>query len=178
MSAEGQEHLWDKEVKGHRTYNEIRIYTDEQLKNYTEEELKSFKPQHATPLLDELEKGPWPSFVSDFKREALHRKKLGQDNLMIPEGLVDDLLGIVEVSYVDKETHWKHGGIVGVLGYGGGIVGRYNDQQAAFPNIAHFHTIRINQPGGKFYKKDYLRGICDIAEYRGSGITNMHGSTG
>ena len=116
MGIEGQEHLWDKEVKGHRTYNDIRIFTDEQLKNYTEEELKNFKIKHATPMLDELEKGPWPSFVSDIKREALHRKKLGQDNLMIPMEVCEDLLGQVELSYKEGETHWKHGGIVGVSG--------------------------------------------------------------
>ena len=46
MSLKGQEKLWDKEEKGHRTYNDIRIFTDEQLKNYTEEELKNFKPKH------------------------------------------------------------------------------------------------------------------------------------
>lgn len=180
MGAPGQEHLWDKEVKGHRTYNDVRTYSEEDLKkaSYTEEELKAFKPKHPTPMLDELEKGPFPSFVSDLKREALHRKKLGQDNLMIPEGIVEDLLGVVELSYVDKETHWKHGGIVGVLGYGGGVIGRYCDQQQKFPSIAHFHTVRINQTGGKFYTTDYLRGICDICEYRGSGIMNMHGSTG
>ena len=27
-------------------------------------------PKHDTPLLDELEKGPWPSFVTDLKRQA------------------------------------------------------------------------------------------------------------
>ena len=26
--------------------------------------------KHATPLLDQLETGPWPSFVSDIKQEA------------------------------------------------------------------------------------------------------------
>jgi sulfite reductase alpha subunit len=178
MGIPGQEHLWDKEVKGHRTYNDIRIFTDEQLKNYTEEELKNFKPKHESPMLDELEKGPWPSFVSDIKREALHRQKLGQDNLQIPTEIMDDLLGVVELSYKEGETHWKHGGIVGVLGYGGGVVGRYCDQQQQFPNIAHFHTIRVNQPGAKFYTTDWLRGFADIAEYRGSGMTNLHGSTG
>jgi dissimilatory sulfite reductase alpha subunit len=178
MGAPGQEKLWDKEEKEHRKYDDVRIFTDEQLKNYTEEELKNFKAKHPSPLLDELEKGPWPSFVSDIKREALHRHKIGQDDLMIPADICDDLLGIVELSYKEGETHWKHGGIVGVLGYGGGIVGRYNDQQATFPNIAHFHTIRVNQPGAKFYTTDWLRTFCDIAEYRGSGLTNLHGSTG
>jgi sulfite reductase alpha subunit len=178
MGIEGQEHLWDKEVAGHRTYKDIRIFTDDQLKNYTEEELKQFKAKHPTPMLDELEKGPWPSFVSDIKREALHRKKLGQDTLMIPMEACEDLLGVVELSYKEGETHWKHGGIVGVLGYGGGVIGRYCDQQQKFPAVAHFHTVRVNQPGAKFYSTDYLRSFCDICEYRGSGITNMHGSTG
>jgi sulfite reductase alpha subunit len=26
--------------------------------------------KHKTPLLDELESGPWPSFVADLKRRA------------------------------------------------------------------------------------------------------------
>lgn len=178
MGIEGQEKLWDKEEKEHRKYDDVRIFSDKDLKNYTDDELKAFKPKHPTSMLDELEKGPWPSFVSDLKREALHRKKLGQDNLLIPQEAVDDLLGVVELSYHEGETHWKHGGIVGVLGYGGGVIGRYCDQQEKFPSVAHFHTIRINQPGSKFYNTDYLRAFCDICEYRGSGITNMHGSTG
>ena len=138
MGIEGQEHLWDKEVPGHRTYQDIRTFSDEQLKNYTEEELKNFKIKHATPMLDELEKGPFPSFVSDLKREALHRKKLGQDNLLIPMEVCEDLLGLVELSYKEGETHWKHGGIVGVLGYGGGVIGRYCDQQANF-HVGQLH---------------------------------------
>ena len=178
MSAEGQEHLWDKEVEGHRTYEDVRIFTDEQLKNYTEEELKEFKIKHDTPMADELEKGPWPSVISDIKREALHRRKLGQENLQGPLECCEDLLGQLELSYIDMETHWKHGGIIGVFGYGGGVIGRYSDAQEKFPAIWAFHTIRINQPSSKFYTTDYLRGMCDICEYRGSGIMNMHGSTG
>ncbi len=48
----------------------------------------------------------------------------------------------------------------------------------AFPAVAHFHTIRVNQPAGWFYTTKALRDICDIWEKRGSGMTNMHGSTG
>src|SRR4030066_1923535 len=99
MGIEGQEHLWDKEVAGHRTYKDIRIFTDEQLKNYTEEELKNFKIKHATPMLDELEKGPFPSFVSDLKREALHRNSVGQDNLLLPITVCQTLLVSVGRSY-------------------------------------------------------------------------------
>ncbi len=135
--------------------------------------------KHETPLLDQLESGPWPSFVSDLKQEAEARaKKAGEMNYQIPVDVVDDLLGVLELSYVDGETHWKHGGIVGVFGYGGGVIGRYCDQPEKFPGVAHFHTMRINQPGGKFYKTDYLRKICDLWDFRGSGLTNMHGSTG
>ena len=47
-----------------------------------------------------------------------------------------------------------------------------------FEGVAHFHTLRVNQPAGKFYKTEFLRQLCDLWELRGSGITNMHGSTG
>jgi sulfite reductase alpha subunit len=47
-----------------------------------------------------------------------------------------------------------------------------------FPAVAHFHTLRINQPSGKFYTTEYLEQLMDLCERRGSGITNMHGSTG
>jgi len=38
--------------------------------------------------------------------------------------------------------------------------------------------MRVNQPAAWFYSSDALRQICDIWEKRGSGLTNMHGSTG
>ena len=119
-----------------------------------------------TPLLDELEKGPWPSFVKEIKMAA-KRNPMGAD-----------LLGQLEQSYREKIGHWKHGGIVGVFGYGGGVIGRYSDLPEKYPNISHFHTMRINQPAGWFYTSEALRKICDIWEKRGSGLTNMHGSTG
>jgi sulfite reductase alpha subunit len=135
--------------------------------------------KHETPLLDELEKGLWPSFVSDIKREAESRR-VNANNLeyQIPTDVCEDLLGLLELSYKDGTTHWKHGGIVGVFGYGGGVIGRYCDQPENFSGVAHFHTMRINHPAGKFYKTEYLRQLCDLWEFRGSGITNMHGSTG
>jgi sulfite reductase alpha subunit len=89
-----------------------------------------------------------------------------------------DLLGQLEQSYREKIGYWKHGGIVGVMGYGGGVIGRYSDLPEKYPNISHFHTMRINQPAGWYYSTEALRKICDIWEERGSGITNMHGSTG
>ena len=47
-----------------------------------------------TPLLDQLEKGPWPSFVKELKKSA--------DNPM-----TNDLLGLLERSYKDKIGHWS-----------------------------------------------------------------------
>ncbi len=135
--------------------------------------------KHATPLLDQLESGPWPSFVSDIKQEADNRAKNPKGiDFQVPAECPDDLLGVLELSFHDKETHWKHGGIVGVFGYGGGVIGRYCDQPEKFPGVAHFHTVRVNQPAAKYYTSKFLREICDLWELRGSGITNMHGSTG
>ncbi|MEW6172487.1 MAG: dissimilatory-type sulfite reductase subunit alpha [Bacillota bacterium] len=159
-------------------YQELRIYSDAELNNYTEEELKNFKIKHPIPMCEELESGPWPSFVSDAKREALHRKKLGQGRLLTDADAVEDLLGQLEVSFEDGETHWKHGGIVGVSGYGGGVIGRYSDLPEKFPGVAHFHTIRLNQTMSKFYDTQFLRALSDLWEFRGSGLFNMHGSTG
>lgn len=122
--------------------------------------------KHDTPLLDELESGPWPSFVTDIKRQAEKNPDCW------------DILGQVELSYKDKITHWKHGGIVGVFGYGGGIVGRYSDVPAQFPGVEHFHTVRVNQPASKYYSTENLRALMNLWDKHGSGMTNMHGSTG
>jgi sulfite reductase alpha subunit len=119
-----------------------------------------------TPKLDELEKGPWPSFVREIKRAAEKSP------------MAEDLLGVLERSYEDRTVHWKHGGIVGVKGYGGGVIGRYSDLPEEFPNVAQFHTIRVNQPAGWFYTSQALRSVCDLWERHGSGLTNLHGSTG
>ena len=55
-------------------------------------------PKHKTPMLDELEKGPWPSFVSDIKQEAAKREKADID-FQIPRDVCDDLLGILELTF-------------------------------------------------------------------------------
>lgn len=118
------------------------------------------------PLLEELEKGPWPSFISDIKSMADTKE------------MAADLLRQLEKSYEDKRGYWKHGGLVGVLGYGGGVIGRYSALPEEFPGVSHFHTIRVNQPSGWFYTSDTLREIVDIWDEHGSGLYNMHGSTG
>jgi sulfite reductase alpha subunit len=119
-----------------------------------------------TKLLDDLEQGPWPSFVTEIKKASQSSP------------VCNDLLGQLELSYAERKGHWKHGGIVGVRGYGGGVIGRYSDVPEQFPNVAHFHTMRVNQPAGWFYTSDALRTLADIWERHGSSLTNMHGSTG
>jgi len=64
--------------------------------------------KHKTPNLDQLESGPWPSFVTGLK-------KLAEEKPMI-----SDLLKQLEHSYQNKKGYWK-GGTVTVRGYGGGI---------------------------------------------------------
>jgi sulfite reductase alpha subunit len=119
-----------------------------------------------TPLLDELEKGPWPSFVKEMKRAGTKHPA------------AKDHLRQCELSYKEKVGHWKHGGIVGVTGYGGGVIGRYSDVPDQFPNVKEFHTFRVNHPAGWFYTTKALRTVCDIWDKYGSGETNLHGSTG
>ncbi len=116
--------------------------------------------------VDELEKGRWPSYVKEMKRAA---KK---------SPAAKDLIGVQELSFNDRVTHWKHGGIVGVKGYGGGVIGRYSDVPDKCPNVESFHTLRVNHPAGWFYSTKALRELCDVWEKYGSGLTNMHGSTG
>ncbi|MCL2661654.1 MAG: dissimilatory-type sulfite reductase subunit alpha, partial [Acidobacteriaceae bacterium] len=119
-----------------------------------------------TPLLNELDKGPWPSFVKEIKSAA-------QNNEMSA-----DLLGQLELSYKEKKGHWKHGGVVGVRGYGSGVIGRYSDKAEEFPKVGQFHTMRVNPAAGWFYTSESLRTLCDIWEKHGSGLTNAHGTTG
>jgi len=122
--------------------------------------------KYDTPLLDELKKGAFPSFVTEMEKAAARSDAAA------------DLLGQTELCFKEKVTHWKHGGIVGVRGYGSGVIGRYSDIPDKFPGVAHFHTVRINSPSGFFYKAANLKELCDLWDNYGSGLTNMHGSTG
>ncbi len=129
------------------------------------------KKMHDTPNLDELEKGPWPSFITGIKR-------LAKDNDMMV-----DLLGQLETSYKTRTGYWK-GGTVGVIGYGGGVIPRFTELKNAdgtpkFPEAAEFHTLRIMPPAGMHYTSDLLRQLCDAwIETGGSGLIAMHGQSG
>jgi sulfite reductase alpha subunit len=128
------------------------------------------KAQYETPMLDQLESGPWPSFVTGLKR-------LANDNDMMV-----DLMGQLETSYRTKKGYWK-GGTVGVIGYGGGIIPRFTElhdenKKPLFPAAAEFHTLRIMPPPGMHYDTGTIRKFCDIWEKYGSGLIAFHGQSG
>jgi sulfite reductase alpha subunit len=128
------------------------------------------KAMHPTPMLDALESGPWPSFVTGLKRLAKDH------NMMV------DLLGQLETSYATRKGYWK-GGTVSIFGYGGGIIPRFTELKDAagkprFPDAAEFHTLRVMPPPGMHYSTDILRKLCDAWEKHGSGLIALHGQSG
>jgi sulfite reductase alpha subunit len=128
------------------------------------------KKMHETPMLDELESGPWPSFVTGLKRLA------NDKDYMV------DLMGQLETSYQTRKGYWK-GGTVGVFGYGGGVIPRFTELKDSegkpqFPDAAEFHTLRVQPPPGMHYNTDILRKFCDIWERHGSGLIAFHGQSG
>jgi len=131
---------------------------------------KAAEGQHATPMLDQLEDGPWPSFVTGLKR--LRDTKGARYAPM-----VNDLLGQLNHSYEERLGFWK-GGTVSVFGYGGGIIPRFSEVAKQFPASKEFHTLRVMPPPGFHYSTDILRKLCDIWERHGSGLIAFHGQSG
>jgi sulfite reductase alpha subunit len=130
------------------------------------EEIKEFK-LNPTPMLDQLESGPWPSFITGFKELASRT-----ENSMV-RGVLDQL----NYSYETKMGYWK-GGVVGVHGYGAGIISRYSMISDKFPEAKEFHTMRIQPAPGLHYSTKKLRELLDVWGKYGSGIISMHGQTG
>jgi len=116
-------------------------------------------------MLDQLESGPWPSFVTGLKRLAQEK------DMMV------DLLGQLEYSYKTRKGYWK-GGTASVIGYGGGVIPRFSEVADRFPESAEFHTLRIMPPPGMHYDSATLRRFCDIWEKHGSGLIALHGQSG
>ncbi len=128
------------------------------------------KGQHPTPMLDELEGGKWPSFVTGIKR-------LRDSGDAQTGPVMNSLLGQLNHSYENRKGYWK-GGVVSVFGYGGGIIPRYSEVADQFPESKEFHTLRIMPPPGFHYTTDILRKMCDIWEKFGSGLIAFHGQSG
>ncbi len=131
----------------------------------------SEKKQHPTPMLDELEKGPWPSFIAGIKRL---RDKHPDPRV---RAVNNDLLGQLEHSYETRKGYWK-GGTVSVYGYGGGIIPRFSEVGKQFPESKEFHTLRVQPPAGNFYTTKILRQLAESWEKWGSGLVTFHGQTG
>jgi sulfite reductase alpha subunit len=128
------------------------------------------KKPHETPLLDELKHGPWPSFVEGLER-------LANDNDKPYANMMKDLLGQLEHSYETRTGYWK-GGTVSVFGYGGGVIPRFSEVAADYPDSSEFHTLRVQPPAGMHYSTDLLRKMCDVWETHGSGLIALHGQSG
>ncbi len=128
------------------------------------------KKTYETKLLDELEDGPWPSFVTGLKRLAAD-----DDKQYAP--MMNDLLGQLEHSYETRRGYWK-GGTVSVYGYGGGVIPRFSEVAENYPESSEFHTLRVQPPAGMHYTSDFLRAICDVWEEHGSGLIAFHGQSG
>jgi len=126
---------------------------------------------HDTPMLDQLESGPWPSFISGIKRL---RDKHPEERI---RDMTNDLLGQLEHSYETRKGYWK-GGTVSVFGYGGGIIPRFSEVGAMFPKSKEFHTLRVQPPAGNHYTTAMLRQLADSWEKWGSGLVTFHGQTG
>ena len=127
--------------------------------------------QHKTPMLDDLEQGPWPSFISGIKRL---RDQHPDERV---NGVANDLLGQLEHSYETRKGYWK-GGTVSVYGYGSGIIPRFSEVGASFPASREFHTLRVQPPAGNYYTTDILRQLGSSWERWGSGLVTFHGQTG
>lgn len=133
-------------------------------KKSSDKEKKFLNP---TPMLDELETGPWPSFISGLKELAERTKK------PMLRGVMDQL----EYSYQTKMGYWE-GGLVGVRGYGGGIISRRSMIKDKIPEAHEFHTLRVQPAPGLHYNTEMLRDLCDTWEKHGSGLIALHGQTG
>jgi len=100
------------------------------------------------PLLDELEKGKWPSFVKDMKQAA---KRSPWPKISCASS---------SLSYKEKIGHWKHGASWGSKATGG-------SDRAVFGRPDLFRawntSTRCGQPPtGWFYDTKTLRTLCDV----------------
>jgi sulfite reductase alpha subunit len=127
--------------------------------------------KHDTPMLDQLDGGPWPSFISGIKRlrDEHPEPRINE--------MTNDLLGQLEHSYETRRGYWK-GGTLSVYGYGGGIIPRFSEVGKTFPSSKEFHTLRVQPPAGNYYTTDMLRTLGESWEKWGSGLVTFHGQTG
>ena len=88
-----------------------------------------------TPHLDQLESGPWPSFVTGLKR-------LADDEGKSYAPIMKSLLGQLEHSYDTRKGYWK-GGTVGVRGYGAGVIPRFSEVASTYKESAEIGRAHV-----------------------------------
>ena len=127
--------------------------------------------KHETPMLDQLEQGPWPSFISGIKRlrDEHHDERVN--------GVANDLLGQLEHSYETRRGYWK-----GRDGQRVRLRGRDHPPllrgRSAVPEVARVPYPAVQPPAGNYYTTDMLRKLADSWEKWGSGLVTFHGQTG
>lgn len=126
--------------------------------------------KYNTPMIDILEAGPWPSFITGIKKLTNH----SDDRI---KATAYSLLGQLEHSYETRKGYWK-GGTISVYRYGSGIIPRFSEVGDQFPASREFHTVRVQPPAGNHYTTKIMRQLYDSWEKFGSGLVTFHGQTG
>ena len=109
-----------------------------------------------TPLCDELERGPWPSHVTELKKTRYH-------------------LQMYEESLSRRQTQWGFGGYVSLPGVAAGFAIR----ASARPEITKgANFVRVLPPAGNFYSAAMLSKVCDIADRYAYGLLHLHSTGG
>jgi len=105
----------------------------------------------ATPMMDAISKGPWPS----------HAKELKQTKYPVQ---------MYEEALQKRTTQWGYGGYVSLPGVAAGVLVR----ASARPEITKgSNFVRIMDPCGNFFKADAMRGLCDIADKYAYGLLHL-----
>jgi sulfite reductase alpha subunit len=128
-------------------------------------------------MLDQLESGPWPSFVSDLKELANIARKQHPKSITRPRSMwwttfSDCSSSRISMAAPTGSTAASSACSDAAASSAVTATCRRSSRRGPFPHHAR------RQPGGKFYTAKYLRDLCDLWDLRGSGVTNMHGSTG
>jgi dissimilatory sulfite reductase alpha subunit len=128
------------------------------------------KKPHDTPMLDQLESGPWPSFVTGLKRLAKDK------DYMV------DLMGQLETSYRTKQglLEGRHGRRLRLRRRHHPALHRAEGRQgrAGVPRRRRVPHPARAAAAGMHYNTDVLRKMCDIWERHGSGLIAFHGQSG
>ncbi len=108
-------------------------------------------PEAPTPMLDALERGRWPSHVTELRKTRYP-------------------LQMYEQSLQRRATQWDYGGYVSLPGVAAGVLVR----ASARPEITKgSNFLRIMDPCGNFFKTDKLRRLCEIAEKYAYGMLHL-----